>query len=106
MKETESGIIPKARLVVRGFEEGCLEKCEKELPTCSKDILRTIFSLIAYKNWQLSAIDIKTAFLQGDLLNQDVYIIPPPESEFPPNNVWKLNKCVYGLSDASLQWYL
>ena len=53
----------------------------------------------------MKAIDIKTAFLQGDLLNRDVYIIPPPESECPPN-VWKLNKCVYGLSDASLQWYL
>ena len=96
MKETESGIIPKARLVARGFEEDCLEKCEKESPTCSKDTLRTIFSLIAYKNWQLKAIDIKTAFLQGDLLNRDVYIIPPPELECPPNNVWKLNKCVYG----------
>ena len=34
-----------------------------------------------------------------------MYIIPPPESECPPNNIWKLNKCVYGLSDASLQWY-
>ena len=69
MKETESGIIPKARLVARGFKEDCLDECEKESPTCSKDTLRKIFSLIAYKLWQLKAIDIKTAFLQGDLLN-------------------------------------
>ena len=35
-KDTESGIIPKARLAARGFEEEN-ENIIKESPTCSKD---------------------------------------------------------------------
>ena len=49
--ETTNGIIPKARLVARGFEEDCLDKSEKEPPTCSKESLRTLFSVCAQNEW-------------------------------------------------------
>ena len=104
-KETTDGIIPKARLVARGFEEDCLDKSEKESPTCSKESLRTLFLACAQNEWQLQSVDIKTAFLQGNLLNRDVYINPPREAGCPSTHKWKLNKCVYGLCDASLKWY-
>ena len=48
-----------------------------------------------------SSIDIKTAFLQGEELTCEVYIIPPKELR-RPGIVWRLKKFVYGLIDASL----
>lgn len=48
---------------------------------------------------------VKTAFLQGQPIDRDVYIKPPKEADVSEGYVWKLNKCVYGLSDASLSWY-
>ena len=57
-KDAESGIIPKARLVARGFEEEN-ENIIKESPTC------ILTAITAQRSWKLSTIDIKTAFLQG-----------------------------------------
>ena len=82
-KETTDGIIPEARLVARGFEEDCLDKSEKKSPTCSKESLRTLFSVCAQNEWQLQSVDIKKAFLQANLLNRDVYINPPREAGCP-----------------------
>lgn len=49
-------------------------------------------------------MDIKAAFLQGTELTRDIYIHPPPEVQ-TKGIFWKLKKCVYGLTDASLFWY-
>ena len=46
-KKITDGVIPKARLVARVCEEGCLDKSEKESPTCPKESLRTLFSVCA-----------------------------------------------------------
>ena len=54
--------------------------------------------------WNLSSIDIKTAFLQGKKIDRTIIIKPPKEAQ--TNKLWKLNKCVYGLTDAPRCWYL
>ncbi|XP_077974967.1 uncharacterized protein LOC144430759 [Styela clava] len=102
MKDTEDGIIPKARLVARGFEEQT-DDIAKESPTCSKDSLRVLIAIVAQKKWKLHTIDIKTAFLQGNCVDREIFLKPPKEAG--TTKLWKLNKCVYGLSDASLKWY-
>lgn len=102
MKTTQNGIIPKARLVARGFEEFG-DYVEKDSPTCGHDSLRVVLSILATKGWKLHSMDIKTAFLQGDTMDRDVYVKPPKEANV--QGVWHLKKCVYGLKDASLQWY-
>ena len=51
------------------------------------------------KKWKLNAIDIKTAFLQSDKIDREIYVIPPKEAN--TTNVWQLKKCIYGLGDAS-----
>ena len=38
-------------------------------------------------------------------MSRDVYLNPPVEAQCDKSILWKLNKCIYGLSDASLQWY-
>ena len=90
--------IVKAGLVARGFEES--EPLQVDSPMCSKESLRLVASLIVLKGWICNGIDVKAAFLQGKHIDSDVYIEPPPEIE-KKDMVWKLNVCVYGLSDAS-----
>ena len=52
----------------------------------------------------MNTIDIKTAFLQGERIDRVVYVIPPEEAE--SMGLWRLDKCVYGLIDASRKWYV
>ena len=51
-------------------------------------------------------MDIKTAFLQSKKLDRPIYLFPPKEANVPTGYIWKLSKCVYGLTDASRSWYL
>ena len=104
MKNTDSGVMPKARLVVRGYEEDSTN-VKKNSPTCSKDALRVLLAVACQKNWPVNTIDIKTAFLQGEHLERSVFIKPSSEAKVPKDRVWQLQKCVYGLTDASLHWY-
>lgn len=104
LKETPDGIIPKARLVARGFEEFHNKDLQKDSPTCSSESLRLLMSVICQKRWPLNSMDIKSAFLQGMELSRDIHIRPPPEAK-SEGTLWKLKKCVYGLTDASLYWY-
>jgi transposase InsO family protein len=103
-KEKDSVITTKARLVARGFEDEGIDKGKTDSPTCSRESLSLIQSLLAMKKWSCQAIDIKTAFLQGNPLEREVYLKPPKEFQ-SDNHVWKLKKAVYGLNEASRAWY-
>ena len=104
MKNTAYGLVPKARLVARGFEEEGLQEIPKDSPACCKESLRFILAIVARKGWKAFSIDIKTAFLQGEELTHEVYIIPQEELS-RPGIVWRLKKCIYSLSEASLHWH-
>ena len=92
----------KARLVVRGFEEE--EKVQSDSPTASKSTLRIVMAVAASEGWKCEIIDIKAAFLQGQQLERDIFLIPPEEVK-EDGMIWKLNKAAYGLGDASRHWY-
>lgn len=104
LKETPCGIVPKARLVARGFEELNIHELQKDSPTCASDALRLLLAVICQNKWHVHSMDIKSAFLQGMQLSREIYVRPPPEAG-KEDTLWKLNKCVYGLADASLYWY-
>ena len=93
MKSCENGYIyPKARLLAKGFQEDN-HNFNKESPTCSKDSFRVINAIVAKKQWKLNTIDIKTAFLQGEEPDGEVYLYPPKEAN--TNKIWKLkNVCM------------
>ena len=55
-------------------------------------------------SWPCHSIDISAAFLQGDGIDREVYVLPAPE--FNNGKIWKLRKTVYGLNDAARAWYI
>ena len=105
-KDSPSGKVAKARLVAKGFQDVEANSTRSDSPTCAKESLRMVLMIIASNNWDLNSMDIKTAFLQGMKFERDVFLVPPPEAEVEKGRIWKLNKCVYGLTDASRVWYL
>ena len=92
----------KARLVARGSEDE--DQVSSDSPTAAKSTLRTVLAITANEGWIIETIDIKAAFLQSRTINRNVYILPPPEAR-QDGILWKLKKTVYGLDDASREWY-
>ena len=43
--------------------------------------------------------------MQGNSLKREIFVKPPPEAQCDLSILWKHNKCVYRLTDASLMWY-
>ena len=74
-KFTPNDIMKKAWLVVRGFQENCLNDLEKDSPTCSKEAFGTVLAIIAQNGWIPHIMDVKTAFLLGEQINRKVYIL-------------------------------
>ena len=92
----------KARLVVRGFEE--LEYPQSDSPTASNNSLKLFFALAANELMKVKSMDVTSAFLQGEPLKRKVYMEPPAERQ-QAGMIWKLNRSVYGLYDASRKWF-
>ena len=93
----------KARLVARGFEEDT-SQLRSDSPTCSKESLRLLISIVSSKRWELKSMDIKGAYLQGLPISRELYLQPP--TGFSEGKVWKLKKTPYGLVDAGRKWYI
>ena len=102
-KLKDGNTVLKARLVARGFEENN-HQVQKDSPTCQRDSLRILLSVLTANNWQLKSIDIKSAYLQGLPLNRELYMKPPKLAQ--TDKLWRLLKCPYGISDAGRHWYL
>ncbi|CAG2191491.1 unnamed protein product [Mytilus edulis] len=93
----------KARLVVRGFEEKY--EVKSDLPTVHKESLRLFLSIASTSEFDIHSIDIKAAFLQGKEIDRIIFVKPPKELSSDKPVAWKLKKCVYGLIDASRNWF-
>ena len=76
-------------------------------PVSTKDSFRLIIALVAHFDLELHQIDVKTAFLNGDL-SEEVYMLQPEgfKANGKENIVFRLKRSIYGLKQASRQWYL
>ncbi|KAL8090175.1 hypothetical protein AgCh_039587 [Apium graveolens] len=89
----------KARLVAKGYsqEEG-IDYDETFAPVARLEAIRIFLAFTAHSNFKVYQMDVKSAFLNGEL-KEEVYVPQPPGFEDPefPNFVYKLHKALYGL---------
>ena len=98
----------KARLVVKGFQQkDGVDFNEIFSPVVKMTTIRLVLSIVAAEGLHLEQLDVKTAFLHGDL-DEDIYMIQPEGFQVKgrENLVCKLKKSLYGLKQAPRQWYL
>nr|GEV52660.1 retrovirus-related Pol polyprotein from transposon TNT 1-94 [Tanacetum cinerariifolium] len=92
----------KTRLVARGYrqEEG-IDFKESFAPVAILEAIRIFLAYAAHKNMVVYQMDVKTAFLNGNL-REEVYVSQPDGFVDPdnPNHVYKLKKALYGLKQA------
>jgi hypothetical protein len=97
----------KARLVVKGFQqkEG-VDYTDIFSPVVKLTTIRLVLGIVAAENLHLEQLDVKTAFLHGDL-EEDIYMHQPQGFivQGKENLVCKLRKSLYGLKQAPRQWY-
>ncbi|GJS56072.1 retrovirus-related pol polyprotein from transposon TNT 1-94, partial [Tanacetum coccineum] len=97
----------KARLVARGYrqEEG-IDFEESFAPVARLEAIRIFLAFAAHMNMVIYQMDVKTAFLNGNL-REEVYVSQPDGFVDPdkPNYVYKLKKALYGLKQAPRAWY-
>ena len=97
----------KARLVAKGYtQKDGIDYKETFSPVSKKDSLRIIMALVAHYDLELHQMDVKTAFLNGDL-EEEVYMDQPQgfETTGKESLVCKRKKSIYGFKQTSRQWY-
>ncbi|GKD47680.1 retrovirus-related pol polyprotein from transposon TNT 1-94, partial [Tanacetum coccineum] len=100
-------LMNKARLVAHGYhqEEGIYFE-ESFSPVARLEAIRIFLAFAAHMNMVVYQMDVKTAFLNGNL-REEVYVSQPDgfvDSD-NPNHVYKLKKALYGLKQAPHAWY-
>ncbi|GJQ89413.1 retrovirus-related pol polyprotein from transposon TNT 1-94 [Tanacetum coccineum] len=97
----------KARLVAKGYrqEEG-IDFEESFAPVARIEAIRIFIANAATKNMIIYQMDVKTAFLNGDL-QEEVFVSQPEgfEDQDNPTHVYRLKKALYGLKQAPRAWY-
>uniref|UniRef100_A0A2N9EWS2 Protein kinase domain-containing protein n=1 Tax=Fagus sylvatica TaxID=28930 RepID=A0A2N9EWS2_FAGSY len=95
----------KARLVAKGFtQEYGIDYEETFAPVARLSSVRTLLAVAASRQWKLFQMDVKNAFLNGDL-SEEVYMQPPPGLSHPPDKVCRLRRALYGLKQAPRAWF-
>lgn len=96
----------KARLVAKGFtQEYGVDYEETFAPVLKNSALRVVFGLIASLDLETVLLDVKTAFLYGEL-EEEIYMSQPEGFLVPGREleVCRLIKSLYGLKQAPRAW--
>jgi hypothetical protein len=97
----------KARLVAKGYSQTYGINYEETFaPVAKMNTIRTLISCASNLGWNLHQLDVKNAFLHGDL-HEEVYMHIPPgfgtaETE---GKVLRLHRSLYGLKQSPRAWF-
>ncbi|GJY32477.1 ribonuclease H-like domain-containing protein [Tanacetum coccineum] len=105
--EREIVIRNKARLVAQGHtqEEG-IDYEEVFAPVARIETIRLFLAYASLMGFTVYQMDVKSAFLYGTI-DEEVYVKQPPGFEDPEflHKVYRVDKAMYGLHQASRAWY-
>nr|GEZ34670.1 retrovirus-related Pol polyprotein from transposon TNT 1-94 [Tanacetum cinerariifolium] len=97
----------KVRLVAQGFrqDEG-IDFEESFTPVARIEAIRILVANAAHKNMTIFQMDVKTAFLNGEL-KEEVYVSQPKGfvDQVNPLHAYKLKKALYSLKQTPRAWY-
>jgi len=96
----------KARLVAKGFLQ--VEGIDYDAifsPVVQFETVQLMLALAALKGWHISGLDVKTAFLYGEL-DEELYMEQPEgfKVKGQKGKVLRLLCAIYGLKQAALAW--
>ena len=97
----------KARLVAKGFtQEHGIDYEETFSPVTRYELIRYLLAHAALEDWEIEAMDVKTAYLYGKL-KEEIYMAQPEGfiKLGQEHKVCKLIKSIYGLKQAGRVWY-
>nr|GEV01004.1 hypothetical protein [Tanacetum cinerariifolium] len=97
----------KARLVAQGFrQEDGIDFEESFIPVARTEAICIFIANVAHKNMTIFQMDVKMAFLNGEL-KEELYVSQPGGfvDQDNPSHVYKLKKALYGLKQALHAWY-
>ena len=108
-KLNENGEIDKckARLMAKGYaQQYGIDYIEVYAPVARLDTICLIIALAAQEGWSIFQLDVKSAFLHGEL-SEEIFVQQPQgyEKKGEEHKVYKLNKALYGLKQAPRAWY-
>uniref|UniRef100_A0A2N9EK90 CCHC-type domain-containing protein n=1 Tax=Fagus sylvatica TaxID=28930 RepID=A0A2N9EK90_FAGSY len=97
----------KARLVAKGYSQRHgIDYDEVFSPVVRHTSIRAVLALVADQDLELEQLDVKTAFLHGNL-EEEIFMEQPEGFKQPgtENLVCRLKKSLYGLKQSPRQWY-
>lgn len=106
IKEDSSGkkVRYKARLVAKGFlQKPGIDYEETYSPVAKLSTIRIVLAVGVRRGLYFHQLDIKTAFLYGEL-EENLYMEIPDGMKAGPNAVLKLQKSLYGLKQSPRCW--
>jgi len=95
-------------LVAKGFKQiHGVDYNETFSPVAMIKSIQILLAIVAYHDYEIWQMDVKTAFLNGNLL-EDVYMTQPEGFGYPKatKKVCKLQRSIYELKQASRSWNL
>ena len=99
----------KARAVILGYQDKSYEHKQTASPTLSRLGRQAFLVFCAQQHFKVQKGDVSSAFLQGDELQEEMFVIPTPEIckalEIPDSSITRLQRAAYGLVEAPLWWY-